>query len=149
VKVSFPSVGETFDGILDHVGQFIDPSNRTFKVSVQVPDGQESHAPQPAQRHQHPGHAQRQRLDRPSRTVLQDVNGDNYIYVLDATRNDEAKARKVMVQRLSEYKGMISIARHPTPDGRRTLEGQGERRCHCARGRREHQERDGPEKIGA
>jgi hypothetical protein len=33
-------VGETFDGILDHVGQFIDPSNRTFKVSVQVPNGQ-------------------------------------------------------------------------------------------------------------
>jgi hypothetical protein len=31
---------------------------------------------------------------------------------LDATQNDEAKARKVMVQRLSEYKGMISIARH-------------------------------------
>jgi hypothetical protein len=46
----------------------------------------------------------------PSRTVLQDVNGNNYIYVLDATRDDEAKARKVMVQRLSEYKGMISIA---------------------------------------
>jgi hypothetical protein len=51
----------------------------------------------------------------PSRTVLQDVNGDNYIYILDATQNDEAKARKVMVQRLSEYKGMISIA--PTTPG--------------------------------
>jgi hypothetical protein len=47
----------------------------------------------------------------PSRTVLQDVNGNNYVYVLDATRDDEAKARKVLVQRLSEYKGRISRSR--------------------------------------
>jgi hypothetical protein len=42
---------------------------------------------------------------------------------LDATHDDEAKARKVMVQRLSEYKGRISV----TPvEGRRT-EGRRER----------------------
>jgi hypothetical protein len=45
----------------------------------------------------------------PSRTVLQDVNGNNYIYVLDRHPDDEAKARKVLVQRVSEYKGRISI----------------------------------------
>ncbi|MBK9289434.1 MAG: efflux RND transporter periplasmic adaptor subunit [Flavobacteriales bacterium] len=115
VKVSFPSVGETFDGILDHVGQFIDPANRTFKVSVQVPDGQALMRPNLLSEIS----IQDMRLDSalvvPSRTVLQDVNGDNYIYILDATQNDEAKARKVMVQRLSEYKGMISIA--PTTPG--------------------------------
>ena len=37
VKVRFPSLNETFDGELDHVGQFIDPANRTFKVTVRVP----------------------------------------------------------------------------------------------------------------
>ena len=42
--------------------------------------------------------------------MLQDVNGNNYIFILDKTRNDEAVARKVMVDRLSEYKGNLSIA---------------------------------------
>lgn len=38
VKVRFPSLNETFDGELDcSVGQFIDPANRTFKVTVRVP----------------------------------------------------------------------------------------------------------------
>ena len=41
VKVTFPSIGESFDGSLEHVGQFIDPSNRTFKVSVRVPNGED------------------------------------------------------------------------------------------------------------
>ncbi len=115
VKVSFPSLGETFDGELAHVGQFIDPSNRTFKVSVRVPNGQAFMRPNLLSDIS----IQDMRIDSalvvPSRTVLQDVDGNNYIYVLDPTRDDEAKARKVMVQRLSEYKGMISIA--PTTPG--------------------------------
>jgi membrane fusion protein (multidrug efflux system) len=53
-----PASNETFDGSLDHVGQFIDPANRTFKVTRARTEGRGLHAPQPAQRHQHPGHAQ-------------------------------------------------------------------------------------------
>jgi len=115
VKVSFPSLGETFDGELAHVGQFIDPSNRTFKVSVRVPNGQEFMRPNLLSDISIQDMRNDSALIVPSRTVLQDVNGNNYIYVLDATRDDEAKARKVMVERLSEYKGMISIA--PTTPG--------------------------------
>jgi membrane fusion protein (multidrug efflux system) len=110
VKVSFPSLGETFDGELAHVGQFIDPSNRTFKVSVRVPNGQEFMRPNLLSDISIQDMRNDSALIVPSRTVLQDVNGNNYIYVLDATRDDEAKARKVLVERLSEYKGMISIA---------------------------------------
>ncbi|MBK9515289.1 MAG: efflux RND transporter periplasmic adaptor subunit [Flavobacteriales bacterium] len=109
VKVSFPSLGETFDGELAHVGQFIDPSNRTFKVIVRVPNGQEFMRPNLLSDISIQDMRNDSALIVPSRTVLQDVNGNNYIYVLDATRDDEAKARKVLVERLSEYKGM-SIA---------------------------------------
>ena len=110
VKVGFPSLGETFDGKLDHVGQFIDPANRTFKVSVRVPEGEAFMRPNLLSDIS----IQDMRMDSalvvPSRTVLQDVKGNNYIFVLEPTRNDEATTRKVMVHRLSEYKGSISIA---------------------------------------
>ena len=46
----------------------------------------------------------------PSRAVLQDVQGNNYIYILETTRGNEATSRKVMVKRVSEYKGRMSIA---------------------------------------
>lgn len=110
VKVSFPSVEERFSGTLAHVGQFIDPSNRTFKVSVRVPQGEGYMRPNLlcdiSVQDQHFDSA----LVVRSRAVLQDVKGNNYIYVLDPTRDNEARSRKVMVDRISEYKGYINIA---------------------------------------
>lgn len=109
VKVSFPSLDETFDGKLDHVGQFIDPTNRTFKVTVLVPQAEAYMRPNLLSDISIQDGLNDSALVVPSRTVLQDVKGNNYIYVLDAGRNDEATTRKVMVQRNSEYKGRISI----------------------------------------
>ncbi|HEY0979066.1 MAG TPA: efflux RND transporter periplasmic adaptor subunit [Flavobacteriales bacterium] len=115
VKVAFPSVGEQFDATLAHVGEYIDPANRTFKVTVRVPKNEGFMRPNLLSDIS----IQDLRIDSaltvPSRTVLQDVKGKNYIYVLDAKKNNEATARKVMVERLSEYKGSISIK--PTTAG--------------------------------
>lgn len=109
VKVHFPSVGDTFSAQLDHVGQFIDPSNRTFKVTVRVPKGEEMMRPNLLSDISIQDYHTDSALVLPSRAVLQDVNGNNYIYVLDRGTGDEAKARKVLVNRVSEYKGRLSV----------------------------------------
>lgn len=110
VKVSFPSVDERFDGTLAHVGQFIDPGNRTFKVTVRVPKGEGYMRPNLLSdisiQDMHFDSA----LVVKSRAVLQDVKGNNYIYVLDRTKDNEARSRKVMVKRISEYKGYTNVA---------------------------------------
>ena len=103
VKVSFPSLGEQFDATLAHVGKFIDPSNRTFKVTVRVPPGEQS-------MRSIQDHHSDSALVVPGRAVLQDVNGNNYIFILEPTRPNEAVCRKVMVDRVREYKGRINIA---------------------------------------
>lgn len=115
VKVSFPSVEERFDGTLSHVGQFISPDNRTFKVTVRVPKGEGYMRPNLLSDISVQDLHFDSALVVRSRAVLQDVKGNNYIYVLDRTghaagRDDEAKARKVMVKRVSEYKGYVNIA---------------------------------------
>lgn len=110
VKVHFPSVDEHFDATLSHVGEFIDPSNRTFKVTVRVPKSEGYMRPNLLSDINIQDLHSDSALVVPSRAVLQDVTGNNYIYVLDATRNNEAVSRKVMVKRVSEYKGRISIA---------------------------------------
>jgi membrane fusion protein, multidrug efflux system len=110
VKVSFPSVGESFDAKLDHVGEYIDPSNRTFKVTVRVPKNEGFMRPNLLSDISIQDLHSDSAMVVPARAVLQDVNGNNYIFVLDRTRNDEAKARKVMVKRVSEYKGSVHIA---------------------------------------
>ena len=109
VKVHFPSIGATFEGELDHVGKFIDPANRTFKVTVRVPEAQEYMRPNLLSDISIRDMSIDSALIVPSRTVMQDVNGNHYIYVLDGSGEGEARARKVMVERMSEYKGRISI----------------------------------------
>ncbi|HOY27932.1 MAG TPA: efflux RND transporter periplasmic adaptor subunit [Flavobacteriales bacterium] len=109
VKVHFPSIGDTLTAELAHVGQFIDPSNRTFKVSVRVPNGEQMMRPNLLSDISIQDFHTDSALVLPSRAVLQDVNGNNYIYVLDRGTGDEAKARKVLVHRVSEYKGRLSV----------------------------------------
>ncbi len=110
VKVSFPSIDEHFDATLAHVGKYIDPSNRTFKVTVRVPQGERAMRPNLLSDIQIQDHHSDSALIVPSRAVLQDVQGNNYIYILETTRGNEATSRKVMVKRVSEYKGRMSIA---------------------------------------
>lgn len=110
VKVSFPSLDEHFDASLAHVGKFIDPSNRTFKVTVRVPPGEQSMRPNLLSDISIQDHHSDSALVVPGRAVLQDVHGKNYVFILEPTRANEAICRKVMVDRVSEYKGRISIA---------------------------------------
>ncbi len=109
VKVNFPSLDEEFDATLDHVSKFIDPANRTFKVTVRVPKGEESMRPNLLSDISIQDHHSDSALVVPSRAVLQDVSGNNYLYVLEPTKDNEAMARKVMVKRVSEYRGRLSI----------------------------------------
>ena len=110
VKVSFPSLDVHFDATLAHVGKFIDPSNRTFKVTVRVPQGEPSMRPNLLSDISIQDHHSDSALVVPGRAVLQDVKGNNYIFTLEPTRGNEAVCHKVMVDRLSGYKGRVSIA---------------------------------------
>lgn len=109
VRVSFPSVNESFDAKLDHVGEFIDPANRTFKVTVRVPKNESYMRPNLLADISILDASTDSAMVVPSRAVLEDVSGNNYVFVAEKTRNDEARARKVMVKRVSEYKGSTSI----------------------------------------
>lgn len=110
VKVVFPTIGDSVDAKLDHVGEFIDPANRTFKVTVRMPASERLMRPNLLSdisiMDEHADSA----LVVPSSTVLEDVTGKNYILILvDRKKDDEAKAKKIMVKRLSEYRGNTRI----------------------------------------
>lgn len=109
VKVLFPSTGDSLDGQLDHVGKFIDPTNRTFKVSVNVPRGERLMRPNLLSNISIQDLHLDSALVVPGRALLQDMDGNNYIFVLEPHHGNEAKAHKVMVRRVSAYKGRVSI----------------------------------------
>lgn len=110
VLVTFPSIGgDTLKAKLDHVGSFIDPANRTFKVTVHVQEGSGVLRPNLLGNMSIQDSHSDSALVVPARAVLQDVQGNNYVYKLEPTKEGEAKAHKVMVRRVSEYRGNVHI----------------------------------------
>lgn len=115
VTVTFPSIGETFDAPLTHVGEYIDPANRTFKVHLVAPKSEAYMRPNLlgdlSIRDQHTDSA----LVVPSSCILEEMDGHSYVFVLGPApqgrfvKDNEAVARKVLVTRLSEYKGMTHV----------------------------------------
>ncbi len=115
VTVTFPSIGESFTAPLSHVGEYIDPANRTFKVHVVAPKSEAYMRPNLlgdlSIRDLHADSA----LVLPSAAILEEMDGHSYVFVLGPApqgrfvKDNEAVAHKVLVKRLSEYKGMTQV----------------------------------------
>lgn len=110
VRVVFPSLADTVEARIDHVSAFIDPTNRTFKVIVRMPKGKDVLSPNLLSDLSILDARADSALVVPSGAVLEDVNGNSYLFALDGTTATEGKARKVMVKRINDYKGRVHIA---------------------------------------
>jgi RND family efflux transporter MFP subunit len=114
--VVFPGLNESFTAPLTHVGEYIDPANRTFKVNLRAPKSEGYMRPNLlgdlSIQDAHTDSA----LVVPSQTVLEDVNGKSYLFVLGPApqgtnvQPDEAVAHKVFVERAEEYHGNTRVS---------------------------------------
>lgn len=115
VTVTFPSINERFTAPLSHVGEYIDPANRTFKVHVKAPKSEAYMRPNLLSDISIQDFHTDSALVVPGSAVLEDVGGNAYVFVLGAApqgryvKENEAVASKVVVKRLSEYKGMVQV----------------------------------------
>lgn len=109
--VRFPSIDTTtFEAHVEHVGNFIDPANRTFKIVLHVPNGGDHIRPNLLSDISINDHGVDSALVVPSKAVLEDVNGGSYLFALKGPAGgDEATATKVLVRRVSQYKGLICV----------------------------------------
>ena len=119
VKVEFPSTGDTLSATLANVSRFINPANRTFRVSVRMPNGSNMVRPNLLSVIHVRDLVKDSALVVPSRTIQEDVNGNNYVFVLE-NKDGRQRTKKVMVQRLVDYKKVTMIA---VADGTTNLSG--------------------------
>lgn len=108
VRVVFPSTGDTISGKLANVSRYINPANRTFRVSVRMPEGSNAIRPNLLSVIHVRDLVQDSALVVPGRTIQEDVSGNNYLFTLE-NRNGRSFTRKVMVERLADYKGNTMV----------------------------------------
>ena len=103
VKVEFPSLGDTLSATLTNVSRFINPANRTFRVSVRMPSGSDMVRPNLLSLIHVRDLVKDSALVVPSKVIQEDVQGNNYVFMLE-NKDGKQLTKKVMVTRLADYK---------------------------------------------
>jgi len=109
VQVVLPETGETVEASIDQIGQYINPNNRSFKVSLRM-DQKEGSKLRPNQL----ANVRIRDMDVkdalvvPSRLVMENSAGESYVYILEQ-QDGIARSRKVMVKVLSAQGGELLI----------------------------------------
>jgi RND family efflux transporter MFP subunit len=125
VLVEFPSLGDSVNATLANVSRFIDPANRTFKVTLRVPNGETYVRPNLLSVVHIRDMVQDSAIVVPSRCIQEDVEGRSYVFALDTDAEKRPITRKVLVKRVMDYKSNTLLAPGMGLTGTETLIDEG------------------------
>ncbi|MBL8001911.1 MAG: efflux RND transporter periplasmic adaptor subunit [Flavobacteriales bacterium] len=111
VRVEFPSLGDTIMASLSNVSRYIDPANRTFKVALRMPAGEGYVRPNLLSVVHIRDVVQDSAVVVPARCIQEDVEGRSYVFVLDSDKDGRQVTRKVLVDRVMDYRGLTMVKR--------------------------------------
>jgi len=99
VEVEFPILGKKVDSKVRQVGDFINPSNRTFKVEISVPNKEKAIKPNLTAKLRINDYSNESALLIPQGIISENANGEQYIYVIkDKDGSDKATAEKRIIE---------------------------------------------------
>lgn len=98
VKVFFPSLNMEMNSVVERIGDFINPANRTFKIRVVINNANGVLKPNLLAQIKIRDYIMDDAFVVPSRIIQQDRKGQNYFYSLEILPNKDAKVVKVDVE---------------------------------------------------
>ena len=99
VKVYFPVLGATVDTKVRHVGNYIDPSNRSFKIEVNVPNPDGQIKPNLTSKIKINDYTNPNALLIPQSIISENSQSQQYIYVVsDKDEDNLAHAQRIIIQ---------------------------------------------------
>jgi len=98
VKVFFPSLNVEMNSMVERIGDFINPANRTFKIRVVINNTNGVLKPNLLAQIKIRDYVMDNAFVVPSRIIQQDRKGQNYFYSLEILPNKDAKVIKVDVE---------------------------------------------------
>ena len=99
VKVEFPVLGKTMDAKIRQAGNFINPSNRTFKIEVAVPNKDKSIKPNLTARLKINDYSNDTAILIPQSIISENAEGEQYVYIVENKNNDaEGNAKRIIIE---------------------------------------------------
>lgn len=111
VEMVFPSLNDTtIVSAISNKGNYIDPTNRTFRVQIEIKDNKVL-LPNQFAKVNVTDFTRKNALVIDSESILQDTDNKNYIYRLTRSKEDKEafEVEKVFVTVVKKYKGMACV----------------------------------------
>ncbi len=100
VKIDFPVLGQTMDSKVRQTGNFINPSNRTFKVEIAVPSGNKNVKPNLTARLKINDYTNDNAVLIPLSIISENAAGEQYVYAITNKAKKEKGTYGKAVQRI-------------------------------------------------
>ncbi len=98
VVVNFPVLGKTIHAKINQVGSYINPSNRTFKIEINVPNKNKSIKPNLTAKLKINDYSNAKALLIPQSIISENAIGEQYIYIVEnKTAKMEAIVKKIII----------------------------------------------------
>ncbi len=108
VRIEFPSVGIEMPVRIDQVGQYINPENRTFKITMKIPNRENLLRPNILAVLRLRDFQRKNAVVVPSQYIQKSTSGQKFIYVVERNGQDDI-VKKVNIKTGLTYKEMTMI----------------------------------------
>ncbi len=98
VEVNFPVLNETVQAKVRQTGNYINPSNRTFKIEIEVPKTEKQIKPNLTARLKINDYTNKEAILIPQNIISENADGEQYIYILEDKENNKAVAKQVIIE---------------------------------------------------
>ncbi|SHF80418.1 RND family efflux transporter, MFP subunit [Salegentibacter echinorum] len=124
VLVDISSLNKDFEGKIRRVGNTINPNNRSFTIEVAIPNEQGKIKPNQIATLKLNDYTAENAMVVPENALLKNAKGESVVFVIEEeTGENEAKARRVIVETGYSYKDMVEITSGLEPQQTLILEG--------------------------
>ncbi len=99
VKVYFPVLGDSITSVVRQTGNFINPTNRSFRVEIAVPNKKNNIKPNLTARVQINNYSSTKAILIPQSLISENAEGEQYVYIAtEVDSNDMAVAKKQIIR---------------------------------------------------
>lgn len=124
VEVNFPVLGETLSSKIKQVGNYINPSNRSFKIEIDVPNLNGNIKPNLTAKLKLNDYTNQNAILIPQSIISENANGEQFIYVIkDKKGNNEAIAERLIIETGKTQGDFIEVTKNLTADTEIIIEG--------------------------
>ena len=99
VEVYFPILNKTVEATVRHVGNYVNPSNRTFKVEVKIPNPKSEIKPNLTAKLKINDYSSEKAILIPQSIISENAKGQQYIYIVTNKKsNNEATVERKIIE---------------------------------------------------